>query len=154
MFFFLHELLKKKNMSKIELRAVPNPVVGTKIFFVKYRWRILFASILVSIIIILAAVFIPKLKQTTATATATTKPPTTATATATSTRKGYCISIDNNPNSWHLLKPDNTPGWKPGQNCWATDGTISRYESGKSCYGGNNPSVCNSFIGPDGNVTF
>ncbi len=55
-----------------------NPVVGMKTLFGKYRWRILFASILI-IIIILAIVFIPKLKQTTATAiatTATTQPTT------------------------------------------------------------------------------
>ena len=66
-------------------------------------------------------------------------------------RKGYCISDPNNP-TWHILKTDNLPGWKSGDMCYATDGTITRWGE-KPCYGGAS-SACNSFIGPDGNVKF
>ena len=66
-------------------------------------------------------------------------------------RKGYCISDPNNP-TWHILKTDNLPGWKSGDTCYATDGTITGW-SEKPCYGGAS-SACNSFIGPDGNVKF
>jgi hypothetical protein len=64
---------------------------------------------------------------------------------------GYCIPDPNNP-SFFILRPENTPGWGPGQNCWVTDGTVTGYGQ-KPCSGGS-LDECKRRIDGNGNVFF
>jgi hypothetical protein len=86
--------------------------------------------------------------------TASVPTPITAsvpTSVTTTSRAGFCYPDPNNP-SYYLLKTKNESGWKSGQSCWATDGTITGWNQ-KPCYGGDEER-CNSTIGDDGNVIF
>jgi hypothetical protein len=64
------------------------------------------------------------------------KPPLTETTVPSHTEMpGFCYPDPANP-SWYILKTENKAGWGPGDNCHATDGTITPYGQ-KPCKGGS-----------------